>query len=50
MYHTIVSLSRAHLLEAVCKGVKMVTFDNIAEIEKCAGISKKIQLVPRSVD
>ena len=25
---------RTHLLEAVCKGIKMVTFDNVTEIEK----------------
>mmetsp|Transcript_51180 Transcript_51180/g.75947 ORF Transcript_51180/g.75947 Transcript_51180/m.75947 type:complete len:410 (+) Transcript_51180:79-1308(+) len=41
--------ARAHLIEAVCRGVKMVTFDNEAEIAKCAAVSKKIQLVLRIV-
>ena len=41
--------SRLGLLEAVCKGVRMVTFDNEAEIEKCAGISKSIQLILRII-
>jgi ornithine decarboxylase len=39
--------ARTHLIEAVCQGVKMVTFDNAAEVEKCASISKSIQLVLR---
>ena len=41
--------SRLGLLEAVCKGVHMVTFDNEAEVNKCAGISKAIQLILRIV-
>lgn len=41
--------SRVHLIEAVCKGVKIVTFDNAAEIVKCAKVSKKIQLVLRII-
>lgn len=41
--------SRVHLIEAVCKGVKIVTFDNAAEIVKCAQVSKKIQLVLRII-
>mmetsp|Transcript_31824 Transcript_31824/g.46632 ORF Transcript_31824/g.46632 Transcript_31824/m.46632 type:complete len:654 (-) Transcript_31824:830-2791(-) len=41
--------ARAHILEAVCKGVKLMTFDNVAEVVKCASISKKIQLVLRIV-
>jgi ornithine decarboxylase len=40
---------RTHILEAVCKGVKMVTFDNTAEVEKCASISKKIELIMRII-
>jgi ornithine decarboxylase len=39
----------AHIVEAVCKGVKMVTFDNVEEVKKCAAISKKIELVLRIV-
>lgn len=38
---------RSHILEAVCKGIKMMTFDNVSEVEKCAAISKKIELVLR---
>lgn len=41
--------ARAHLIEAVCKGVRMVTFDNVMEVEKCAAVSKKIQLIMRIV-
>eukprot|EP00560_Eucampia_antarctica_P005641 CAMPEP_0197835490 /NCGR_PEP_ID=MMETSP1437-20131217/25890_1 /TAXON_ID=49252 ORGANISM="Eucampia antarctica, Strain CCMP1452" /NCGR_SAMPLE_ID=MMETSP1437 /ASSEMBLY_ACC=CAM_ASM_001096 /LENGTH=696 /DNA_ID=CAMNT_0043440957 /DNA_START=21 /DNA_END=2111 /DNA_ORIENTATION=+ len=41
--------SRVHLIEAVCKGVKIVTFDNAAEIVKCAAVSKKIKLVLRII-
>ena len=41
--------ARSHILEAVCKGVRMVTFDNEAEIVKCASISKKIELVLRII-
>jgi diaminopimelate decarboxylase len=41
--------SRLGLLEAVCKGVKMVTFDNEMEVQKCASISKNIQLVLRII-
>ncbi len=41
--------SRVHLIEAVCKGIRKVTFDNAAEIIKCAEISKKIQLVLRII-
>jgi diaminopimelate decarboxylase len=39
--------ARAHLIEAVCKGVKMVTFDNVIEVQKCAAVSKKIELILR---
>jgi diaminopimelate decarboxylase len=41
--------ARAHLIEAVCKGVKMVTFDNIVEVQKCAAVSKKIELILRII-
>jgi ornithine decarboxylase len=41
--------ARAHLIEAVCRGVKLVTFDNATEIEKCASVSKKIELVLRII-
>lgn len=41
--------SRTHLIEAVCKGVKIVTFDNAAEVAKCAAVSTKIQLVLRII-
>lgn len=40
---------RSHLIEAVCKGITMVTFDNAVEIEKCAGVSKSIELVLRII-
>lgn len=39
--------AKTHLIEAVCKGVRMVTFDNATEIQKCAAISKHIQLILR---
>jgi len=38
---------RSHLMEAVCRGVTLVTFDNVTEVQKCAGISNKIQLILR---
>lgn len=41
--------ARAHLIEAVCKGVKMVTFDNVTEVEKCAAVSSKIELILRII-
>lgn len=40
---------RSHILEAVCKGIRMVTFDNENEIIKCAAISKKIELILRII-
>ncbi|CAB9512458.1 Ornithine decarboxylase [Seminavis robusta] len=40
---------RSHILEAVCKGIRRMTFDNEAEVEKCASISKKIELVLRII-
>jgi diaminopimelate decarboxylase len=41
--------SRNHLVHAVLNGVRMVTFDNIAEVHKCAAISDKLQLILRIV-
>ena len=41
--------ARKHLMYAVTRGVRMVTFDNVLEVEKCARISPKIQLVLRIV-
>jgi ornithine decarboxylase len=41
--------ARAHLIEAVCKGVRMVTFDNVTEVEKCAAVCKKIELIMRII-
>jgi ornithine decarboxylase len=41
--------ARAHLIEAVCKGVKLVTFDNADEVRKCAAVSKKIELILRII-
>ena len=37
------------MIEAVCKGIRMTTFDNAAEIDKCAAISSKFQLVLRII-
>lgn len=39
----------SHLVEAICRGVQMVTFDNAAEIEKCAAISPDIKLIMRII-
>lgn len=39
--------ARTHLIEAVCRGVKLVTFDNATEIAKCASISPHIELILR---
>ena len=41
--------ARLHLIEAVCKGVTLVTFDNVPEVVKCAAVSKSIELVMRIV-
>ena len=41
--------SRSHIIDAVCRGVRMVTFDNPSEVRKCASISKKIQLILRII-
>lgn len=39
----------AHIAEAEAKGVHLMTFDNVAEIEKIASISKSAQLILRIV-
>ena len=41
--------ARKHLRYAVNQGVRMVTYDNVLEVEKCAKINKNIQLVLRIV-
>jgi len=41
--------ARSHIIEAVCSGVRLVTFDNEVEVKKCASISKHIQLVMRII-
>ena len=41
--------ARGHVIDAVCRGVRMMTFDNVAEIRKCALVSKKIQLIIRII-
>lgn len=40
---------RGHIIDAVCRGVKCMTFDNVAEIYKCASVSKRIQLILRII-
>lgn len=41
---------RSHLIHAIRNNVRMVTFDNVAEVKKCAAIStKNIQLILRIV-
>ncbi|KAL3791846.1 hypothetical protein ACHAW5_002897 [Stephanodiscus triporus] len=40
---------RGHVIDAVCRGVRMMTFDNVAEVHKCASVSKKIQLIMRII-
>ena len=40
---------RGHVIDAVCRGVRMVTFDNVAEVQKCASVSRKIQLIMRII-
>ena len=41
--------ARSHIIEAVCRGVTMMTFDNVAEVKKCASVSTKIQLILRII-
>ena len=40
---------KGHIIDAVCRGVRLMTFDNVAEIHKCAAVSKKIQLIMRII-
>jgi len=40
---------RGHIIDAVCRGVRMMTFDNVAEVQKCAAVSRKIQLIMRII-
>eukprot|EP00579_Thalassiosira_antarctica_P002225 CAMPEP_0201871018 /NCGR_PEP_ID=MMETSP0902-20130614/4014_1 /ASSEMBLY_ACC=CAM_ASM_000551 /TAXON_ID=420261 /ORGANISM="Thalassiosira antarctica, Strain CCMP982" /LENGTH=778 /DNA_ID=CAMNT_0048396853 /DNA_START=147 /DNA_END=2483 /DNA_ORIENTATION=+ len=40
---------RGHIIDAVCRGVRKMTFDNVAEVQKCAMVSKKIQLIMRII-
>eukprot|EP00584_Thalassiosira_punctigera_P004137 CAMPEP_0172527018 /NCGR_PEP_ID=MMETSP1067-20121228/1815_1 /TAXON_ID=265564 ORGANISM="Thalassiosira punctigera, Strain Tpunct2005C2" /NCGR_SAMPLE_ID=MMETSP1067 /ASSEMBLY_ACC=CAM_ASM_000444 /LENGTH=809 /DNA_ID=CAMNT_0013310675 /DNA_START=233 /DNA_END=2662 /DNA_ORIENTATION=+ len=41
--------ARGHIIDAVCRGVRMMTFDNVVEVRKCAAVSRKIQLVMRII-
>ena len=41
--------ARSHIIEAVCRGVTMMTFDNKSEVAKCASVSTKIKLVLRII-
>mmetsp|Transcript_19505 Transcript_19505/g.29344 ORF Transcript_19505/g.29344 Transcript_19505/m.29344 type:complete len:719 (-) Transcript_19505:122-2278(-) len=41
--------SRSHIIEAVCRGVTLMTFDNPAEVKKCASVSNKIRLLLRII-
>ena len=41
--------ARAHIVEAVRRGVYRMTFDNTAEVAKCASVSKKIELIVRMI-
>mmetsp|Transcript_23323 Transcript_23323/g.34432 ORF Transcript_23323/g.34432 Transcript_23323/m.34432 type:complete len:719 (+) Transcript_23323:316-2472(+) len=41
--------SRSHIIEAVCRGVTLMTFDNPAEAIKCASVSTKIRLLLRII-
>ncbi|KAL7534476.1 hypothetical protein ACHAXR_007960 [Thalassiosira sp. AJA248-18] len=41
--------ARGHVIDAVCRGVRMMTFDNVAEVHKCALVSKKIKLIMRII-
>lgn len=41
--------ARGHVIDAVCRGVRMMTFDNVAEVRKCAAVSRKIKLVMRII-
>eukprot|EP00566_Odontella_aurita_P006974 CAMPEP_0113547708 /NCGR_PEP_ID=MMETSP0015_2-20120614/12502_1 /TAXON_ID=2838 /ORGANISM="Odontella" /LENGTH=724 /DNA_ID=CAMNT_0000448285 /DNA_START=597 /DNA_END=2771 /DNA_ORIENTATION=+ /assembly_acc=CAM_ASM_000160 len=41
--------ARSHIIEAVCRNVILMTFDNEEEVKKCASISSNIQLVLRII-
>ena len=41
--------ARSHILEAVQRGVTLMTFDNVNEVSKCASISKDIRLILRII-
>lgn len=41
--------ARAHVIDAVCRGVTLMTFDNAAEVQKCAAVSDRIQLILRII-
>jgi hypothetical protein len=40
---------RSHIIEAVCRNITLMTFDNEAEVKKCASISSKIGLILRII-
>ena len=40
---------RGHVIDAVCRGVRLMTFDNVAEVQKCARVSKQIKLILRII-
>jgi len=41
--------SRGHVIDAVCRGVRLMTYDNVAEVQKCARVSRKIKLILRII-
>ena len=41
--------ARGHVIDAVCRGVRRMTFDNAAEVRKLAAVSRKIQLILRII-
>jgi ornithine decarboxylase len=41
--------ARSHIRNAVQRGVTLMTFDNVNEVEKCASISKQIELILRII-
>ena len=40
---------RGHVIDAVCRGVRLMTFDNVAEVQKCARVSRHIKLILRII-
>mmetsp|Transcript_10438 Transcript_10438/g.25622 ORF Transcript_10438/g.25622 Transcript_10438/m.25622 type:complete len:834 (-) Transcript_10438:475-2976(-) len=40
---------RGHVIDAVCRGVRLMTFDNVAEVKKCAAVSRRIRLIMRII-